>query len=101
MLSAGLGLEHQQDPKTLSCQGWLSGSLISLTSEEGNEIHLLLSQDHHEDMSTNGKAAWEVLGHGNPRLYSCLGNSTDRGAWWAQSVESPMTEVTQYSRMKK
>ena len=21
-------------------------------------------------------------GHGKPRLYSCLGNSTDRGAWW-------------------
>ena len=22
-------------------------------------------------------------GHGNPLQYSCLGNSTDRGAWWA------------------
>jgi len=22
-------------------------------------------------------------GNGNPLLYSCLGNSTDRGAWWA------------------
>ena len=22
-------------------------------------------------------------GHGNPLQYSCLGNPTDRGAWWA------------------
>ena len=22
-------------------------------------------------------------GNGNPRQYSCLGNATDRGAWWA------------------
>ena len=22
-------------------------------------------------------------GHGNPLQYSCLGNSLDRGAWWA------------------
>ena len=22
-------------------------------------------------------------GNGNPRQYSCLGNPTDRGAWWA------------------
>ena len=22
-------------------------------------------------------------GHGNPLQYSCLENSTDRGAWWA------------------
>ena len=22
-------------------------------------------------------------GHGNPLLYSCLGNLMDRGAWWA------------------
>ena len=22
-------------------------------------------------------------GNGNPLRYSCLGNSTDRGAWWA------------------
>ena len=22
-------------------------------------------------------------GHGNPLYYSCLGNPTDRGAWWA------------------
>ena len=23
------------------------------------------------------------VGHGNPLQYSCLGNPTDRGAWWA------------------
>ena len=25
-----------------------------------------------------------VEGNGNPLQYSCLGNSTDRGAWWAK-----------------
>ena len=37
-------------------------------------------------------------GNGNPLHYSCLGNSMDRGAWWAtvQGVteESDMTEET-------
>ena len=23
------------------------------------------------------------IGNGNPFQYSCLGNSTDKGAWWA------------------
>ena len=35
-------------------------------------------------------------GNGNPLQYSCLGNPTDRGAWWATvhgiSKESGMTE---------
>ena len=26
-------------------------------------------------------------GHGNPLQHSCLENSMDRGAWWAQSME--------------
>ena len=29
----------------------------------------------------SGRAPGE--GNGNPRQYSCLGNPTDRGAWWA------------------
>ena len=28
-----------------------------------------------------GKIPW--IGNGNPLQYSCLGNSVDRGAWWA------------------
>ena len=35
-------------------------------------------------------------GNGNPLHYSCLGNSMDRGAWWAMvhgiAKESDMTE---------
>ena len=34
-------------------------------------------------------------GHGNPLQYSCLENSTDRGAW--QVKESDMTEETEHS----
>ena len=36
-------------------------------------------------------------GNGNPFQYSCLGNSTDRGAWWATVhgvAESDTTEHT-------
>ena len=36
-------------------------------------------------------------GNGNPLQFSCLGNSMDRGAWWAivrGVAESDMTEVT-------
>ena len=36
--------------------------------------------------------------NGNPLHYSCLGNSMDRGAWWATvhgvTEESDMTEET-------
>ena len=44
-----------------------------------------------------GSVAWEhplEEGHGNPLQYSCLENSTDRGAWWAtvpRAAESVMT----------
>ena len=32
-------------------------------------------------ISGSGRSPGE--GNGNPRLYSCLGNPMDRGAWWA------------------
>ena len=42
----------------------------------------------------SGRAPGE--GNGNPLQYSCLGNSMDRGAWWATVPgghrESDMTE---------
>ena len=34
-----------------------------------------------------GKSPGE--GQGNPLQYSCLGNPTDRGAWWATVHEIP------------
>ena len=33
----------------------------------------------------SGRSPWE--GNGNPFQYSCLGNSMDRGAWWATVYE--------------
>ena len=39
-------------------------------------------------------------GHGNPLLYSCLENYTDRGGWWAivcGVTESNMIEHTSYT----
>ena len=41
-----------------------------------------------KDMPANARDAGDMdlipgEGNGNPLLYSCLGNPTDRGAWWA------------------
>ena len=35
-------------------------------------------------------------GHGNPLQYSCLGNPTDRGAWWApvHSISKSQTQLS-------
>ena len=41
-------------------------------------------------------------GNGNPLQYSCLGNPTDRGAWWAifhGIAESDMTEATEHAHL--
>ena len=37
-------------------------------------------------------------GHGNPLQYSCLENSTDRGAWWAR-VHRVAKSQTQLKRL--
>ena len=39
-------------------------------------------------------------GHGNPLQYSCLENSTDRGAWWA-TVHGVTKSPTRQKRLKK
>ena len=42
-------------------------------------------------------------GNGNPLQYSCLGNLTDRGAWWATvhgvAKESDTTEETKQQQI--
>ena len=40
-------------------------------------------------------------GRGNPLQYSCLGNPTDGGAWWAtvQGVTKSRTEVTEQTEI--
>ena len=38
-------------------------------------------------------------GNGNPLQYSCLGNSMDRGAWWA--TVSGMMDTTEQLSMQK
>ena len=40
-----------------------------------------------------GSGRYPQGGNGNPLQHSCLGNSMDRGAWWARGhKESDMTE---------
>ena len=38
-------------------------------------------------------------GNGNPLQYSCLGNTVDRGAWWAtvQRVTKSQTQLSMYT----
>ena len=38
-------------------------------------------------------------GHGNPLQYSCLGNPTDRGAWWAtvHEVAKSRTQLSNFT----
>ena len=36
-----------------------------------------------DEGSTPGLGRFPGEGNGNPLQYSCLENSTDRGAWWA------------------
>ena len=54
--------------------------------------------------SIPGWGRWPGEGNGNPLQYSCLENSTDRGAWWATVhgvAELDTTEqVTLYFSMK-
>ena len=44
--------------------------------------------------STPGSGRSPEEGNGNPLQYSCLGNPTDRGAWWATVQGVAESEVT-------
>ena len=35
--------------------------------------------------------------NGNPLQYFCLGNPIDRGAWWATSMGSQKSDVTEHA----
>ena len=47
-----------------------------------NAIHLPM-QETRKTHSVPGLERSPGGGNGNPLQYSCLGNSLDRGAWWA------------------
>ena len=53
--------------------------------------------------STPGLIRSPGVGNVNPLQYSCMGNSMDRGAWWAPPwghKESDMTEHTHHTHTK-
>ena len=53
-----------------------------------------------EDLSSiprSGRSSWEGSGH--PFLYSCLGNSMDRGAWRLQSMDQKELNTTEQLSM--
>ena len=52
-------------------------------------------------MQTPGSGRSPGGGNGNLLLYSCLGNSMDRGAWWATvpGVAKSQTQLSDYARM--
>ena len=57
-------------------QGFPGGSVIKNLPANAGEMNLIPG---------SGRSPGE--GNGNPFQYSCLGNSMDRGAWWATVYE--------------
>ena len=51
---------------------WLSGKESTCKARDSGDVG-----------SIPGSGRSPEEGHGNPLQYSCLGNPTDRGAWWA------------------
>ena len=49
--------------------------------------------------STSGSERSPRIGNGNPVQYSCLGNSMDRGAWWA-TVHGVTKSMTKHETQK-
>ena len=52
-----------------TCVFWLSGKQSACNAGEAGSIPVL--------------GRFPGRGNGNPLQYACLGNPTDRGAWWA------------------
>ena len=44
-----------------------------------------------------GSGRFSGGGQGNPLQYSCLGNPTDRGVWWAQCVGVIQSDTTAHT----
>ena len=53
-------------------QGFSDGSVVKNSPDNAGDAGLI---------SESGRSPRE--GSGNPLQYSCLGNPTDRGTWWA------------------
>ena len=49
--------------------------------------------------SISGSERSPRIGNGNPVQYSCLGNSMDRGAWWA-TVHGVTKSMTKHETQK-
>ena len=56
----------------ISVQGFLGGSVVKNLPDNVGDVG-----------SIPGSGRSPEEGNGNPLQYSCLGNSMDRGAWWA------------------
>ena len=89
----GLERPDPEDPEALSVS-----AIVSRVSLFCGFPNLLLGQcRRHWVDPWVGKIPWRRAGH--PTQYSCLGNSMDRGAWWAtvRGVTSSRTQLsTQY-----
>ena len=49
--------------------------------------------------SIPGLGRFSTGGNGNPLQYSCLGNTVDKGVWWAtvQRVAKSQTQLSMYT----
>ena len=58
-------------------------SVLGFPGGTSSEDLLANARDIRDMGSVPGSGRCPGGGHGNPLQYSCLENSTDRGAWWA------------------
>ena len=68
-------------PSNIPLYGW-AASLMTPGSTSGKES-ACSAGDAMDTGSIPGSGRSPGGGHGDPHQYSCLENSTDRGAWWA------------------
>ena len=64
--------------------------------------HSVCNAGHLDSIPGLGRSSGE--GNGNPLQYSCLENSMDRGAWWAESMGSQKVgqdRATEHSCMSR